>query len=79
MTERDMLLVEREKTHGDFRKNAEVFNKLCQAIPDVFQGSQRMAVIMIFAKISRAAQTPHVKDHWDDIAGYAKLASEACT
>lgn len=75
---RDPLLIEREKTHGSFAKNAEVFNNLCRAIPDVFKGPQRMAMTMIFAKIARACQTPHVKDHWDDIAGYAKLGAEAC-
>ena len=33
---------------------------------------------MIFLKLARMAQTPGVKDHWDDIAGYAKLGAEAC-
>lgn len=75
---RDPLLVEREKTHGSFRTNADLFNKLCSACPDTLKGPQRMAMVMIFAKISRAFQTPHVKDHWDDIAGYAKLGAEAC-
>jgi hypothetical protein len=78
MAERDPILVEREKTHGSFKKNAEVFNQLCGAIPDVLEGPQRLAVTMILVKIARACQTPHVKDHWDDIAGYAKLGAEAC-
>lgn len=76
---RDPLLVEREKTHGSFRKNAETFRKLCEAmggqLPDP---QQEMAVGMILVKLSRLAQTPNVKDHWDDIAGYAKLGAEAC-
>lgn len=76
--DRDPLLIEREKTHGSFAKNAEVFNNLCNSVPDVLKGRQRLALTMIFAKIARAMQTPHVKDHWEDIAGYAKLGSEAC-
>lgn len=79
-TTRDPLLVEREKTHGSFASNAEVWQTLCTIFNKVqFQNdSQRLAANMIFLKIARMAQTPQVKDHWDDIAGYAKLGAEAC-
>ena len=34
---------------------------------------------MIALKLSRILSgQSNFKDHWDDIAGYAKLASEAC-
>lgn len=78
-TKRDPLLVEREKTHGSFEKNSIVFNALCVALgPNPLDKQQRMAMIMILVKISRIMQTPEIKDHWNDIAGYAKLGSEAC-
>lgn len=77
---RDPLLVEREKTHGSFAANAAIFKKLCDTIPYGCMPDDRrfMALCMILVKLSRVVQTPNVKDHWDDIAGYAKLGSEAC-
>jgi len=38
-----------------------------------------LALHMIYVKIARilSGQASH-RDHWDDIAGYAKLGSEAC-
>ena len=41
--------------------------------------SQTEALEMIMHKIGRIlAGSPHHNDHWDDIAGYAKLGSKAC-
>jgi hypothetical protein len=77
--ERDALLVERQKTHGDFENNAKYFNGLSKQLPDNLPGRQRLAMVMILAKISRIhSGNCMTKDHWDDIAGYAKLGSEAC-
>lgn len=80
---RDPLLVEREKTHGSFKKNAAIFKRLTRAIgtdsDNITDESQYMALVMLMAKISRAVQNPMVKEHWDDIAGYANLAGEACS
>ncbi len=82
MTERDPLLQERQKTHGSFVDNALVWNALHQAFygaqPTKANTTQVAALNMIFMKLARVASTPWVKDHWDDIAGYAKLGSEAC-
>jgi hypothetical protein len=33
---------------------------------------------MIMVKIARASCNPREKDHWLDIAGYAKLGAEVC-
>ncbi len=85
MAERDPLLQEREKTHGSFDFQAKVWAKLWDAIPDnaraklAFNARQWLAMDMMLVKISRIASgdVKH-KDHWDDIAGYAKLGSEAC-
>lgn len=77
--ERDPILVEREKTHGDFRKNAQVFNEISSRLPDCLSGPQRLAVVMIVAKLARIhSGNSKEKDHWLDIAGYAKLGAEAC-
>lgn len=82
----DALLAERAKTHGSYRVHAEVTQALkavIEAAPDhKFQQlspSHREALHMIVHKIGRImAGNPDYNDHWDDIAGYAKLASEAC-
>jgi hypothetical protein len=77
------LLNERETTHGAFAENAYV----SQAIKDVMREGmnwdsltciQREALDYIAGKIGRilAGRANH-NDHWDDIAGYAKLVSEA--
>lgn len=80
--ERDPILVERQTSHGLFSHNAIFWKELCS----IFLRAQRcpsneeqsLAMTMIMLKIARIAQNPGVKDHWDDIAGYAKLGSEAC-
>ena len=80
---RDPLLVEREKHHGDFRVNAELWKKLTDAFEEycdinTLSVRQQLALSMIFGKIARLAQKPRFRDHWKDIAGYAKLALEDC-
>ena len=80
-TPRDPLLVEREKTHGSFKENAAI----SQLLKSIFAGKMgdntvhREALDMIALKLSRILSgQANFKDHWDDIAGYAKLGSEAC-
>ena len=84
MTERDPLLVERQKTHGSFHDHANY----TVALKDVLRTSPQFTTLksehaealdMIVHKIGRIlAGNPRFHDHWDDIAGYAKLGSEAC-
>lgn len=83
MVERHDLLQERQKTHGSFARSAEI----SQRIKDTFRSSGQHglsdvhieALDMIALKLSRILSgQAHFKDHWDDIAGYAHLASEAC-
>lgn len=79
---RDAILTEREATHGSFRDNARVWVALLDAMwwyeINHAPHEQNLAVTMIMLKLARLAQNPKVKDHWDDIAGYAKLGAEAC-
>lgn len=84
MTERDPLLQEREKTHGSFAENAAISQAIKRiyrglSINDHYKAVHREALDMIALKLSRILSgQADFKDHWDDIAGYAKLASEAC-
>lgn len=81
---RDPLLVERGKTHGDFSVHAaitvgmeELFYKLTANTH--YKIAHKEALHMIFHKLGRiGAGKADFKDHWDDIAGYAKLGAEAC-
>lgn len=85
--ERDPILVEREKTHGSFDDYStlamEIIDKISKhrydkGIP-TGKPQHREAVSMIVRKLSRIVNgKENHKDHWDDIAGYAKLGAEAC-
>lgn len=78
----ESILEERNKTHGSFEMNAQ----LSQGIKGLFHYGHmpvkvvhREALDMIALKLSRILSgQADFKDHWDDIAGYAKLASNAC-
>jgi len=78
------LLAERAKTHGAFEHHARVTQGLKEWMggePNWANLSDRHkeALHMIVHKIGRIlAGNPNFHDHWDDIAGYAKLGSEAC-
>lgn len=83
-TPRDPLLTERQKTHGSFLQNAVVSQNLKIQLRH-YEGwndlslLHREALDAICLKLSRIMSgQSKFKDHWDDIAGYAKLASEAC-
>lgn len=75
------LLEERGKTHGDFTVHAIITQSIkeCYGVTIGYENltsPQKEALDMIAHKIGRIiAGNPDVKDHWDDIAGYAKLVS----
>ena len=88
MTETAELLNERHKTHGSFADNARVAQHLrafWREQPTWASASeqQREALDHIAGKISRILSgQAGFADHWDDIAGYARLVSkeiEQCT
>jgi len=81
----EALLNERGKTHGSFAMNAH----FSQALKSIMQSDgagyatmkaeHREALDQIALKLSRILSgQANFKDHWDDVAGYAKLASDAC-
>lgn len=82
------MLSERGKTHGRFEDHARCTQRLKDVLHD--EASQRMyrkqtalsmqqleSLEMILHKIGRiVAGDADFHDHWDDIAGYAKLCSK---
>lgn len=84
------LLIERGKTHGDYEEHARATQRLKEVMRFQSQNGfacwakldepQRESLDMIAHKIGRIlAGDPDFRDHWDDIAGYAKLVAERCT
>jgi hypothetical protein len=75
------ILNEREETHGKFEDHAAItdvikFDMQQSSNWSTLGSMKREALDMIAHKIGRIlAGNPNVKDHWDDIAGYAKLVS----
>jgi hypothetical protein len=79
----DTLLNERGNQHGKFTNHAHITQKLKEVMWDACEFNdkltpvQRESLEMIAHKIGRIlAGNPNHKDHWDDIAGYAILASQ---
>ena len=76
------ILVTREATHGPFPLTARIAQDLKEAYrygPADLNAAQREALDMICTKMARIMSgDPNTLDHWDDIAGYAKLGAEAC-
>lgn len=75
------LLSERGRTHGDFETNATISQMLKDAMRtssmEYRHPVQREALDMIALKLSRILSGDGtLKDHWDDIAGYATLVSK---
>lgn len=82
MTEIYALLAERSKVHGEFSDHARVtqsFKAVAKGSPnwDTLGPVQAEAIEMILHKLGRVLSgDPKHQDHWDDIAGYAKLVSQ---
>jgi len=74
----EKILEERQKTHGDFKDQANLAQKLKSTF--VFHSRtelnncQQEAIDMILHKLARIGSgNPNEPDHWRDIAGYATL------
>lgn len=82
------LLAERKSTHGEYRDDARAAMRLKDNLADeinrrvvrgqpILSDIQRHALDMILHKVARIVTgDAYFKDHWDDIAGYAKLVSD---
>lgn len=75
------LLEERARTHGDFKLTAAYAQELrnvlqCAAAWESLECYQREALEQIMLKIARILSgKSDFADHWNDIAGYAKLGA----
>jgi hypothetical protein len=79
------VLEERQTTHGDFHDTARIAQALKAALRSgpSWRGmstAQHEAIEHICTKLARiAAGDPHAPDHWEDIAGYARLPAFIAT
>ena len=83
MADLSAILEERKKQHGDFSVHAAISQRLkAIAWSDIggyssMSDTQREAIDMILHKVARIlAGDPNHHDHWDDIAGYAKITRD---
>ena len=77
------LIVEREKTHGNWRDQSFCAANIKHCIHtsknwNSLDAGYREALDAIAVKISRICSgNPDATDHWRDIAGYAQLVIES--
>lgn len=74
----DKLINGRAPTHGDFNVSSITRRKVTEALRTglwyTLNPAQQRAIDMIVEKLVRIVHGNHdEKDHWDDIAGYARL------
>jgi hypothetical protein len=84
MSETEDLLSTRRQTHGNFRDNA----RLSQRLKSIFRSTaswdhlddvEKESLDMIALKISRILSGKSLeKQHWEDVKGYAALAEKEC-
>lgn len=81
---RDPLLITRQQTHGDFALNAAISQRLKAFFREAdgwrnLSEIERESLDMIALKFSRILSGRSMeKQHWEDVAGYAKLVEEKC-
>jgi hypothetical protein len=81
MADIEKLLNEREKQHGDYKD----VSRISQSLKEVFRSgpnweklpdAHKESFEMIASKLARALSGDSgLRDHWDDIAGYAGLGA----
>lgn len=76
-------LTKKEATHGLYKDTALLSQTLKGVLYsgknwEKLNTSQRESLELICLKISRILNgNPNVRDHWDDVVGYAQLASDS--
>ena len=84
MTPTEKLLIERQATHGDYKEVARIAQTFRDMMRDTqgweyMNDTQKEALDSMASKFGRLGSgNPHFRDHWDDVAGYATLASINC-
>lgn len=78
------IIIERNKTHGDFGDNARISQGLKRTFRaelgwDLLTDTEREAMDMIALKFSRILSGKALElQHWEDVVGYARLAEKLC-
>lgn len=78
------LLSQRQDTHGDYRNVSSIAQTFRELMRETngwskMNDEQREALDSMASKFGRIVSgDPNFRDHWDDIAGYATLASLHC-
>lgn len=87
MTSTEQLLADRKTTHGRYDDHARITQTLKMLVEQelservirnqpMLTFTQKESIDMILHKIGRIiAGEASFQDHWDDIAGYAKIAN----
>jgi hypothetical protein len=76
------LLAERQKTHGEYAEHARCTQSILRVLQaergyPALSDMQKETLHMIAHKLGRIVTgNPDIADHYDDIAGYAKLISQ---
>jgi len=78
------LIKERTKQYGSYEGQADLMCKtmnIWSSVPgwNNLSHDKRVTLTLILLKIARALHgNPNLRDHWDDIAGYATLSADLC-
>lgn len=79
------IISTRQPTHGDYSSTSAIAQMLKadmshQSSWSSLPENQRESLEMIATKIARILSgDADLRDHWDGIAGYAKLSADLCT
>jgi len=67
------ILTARERTHGSFSNNSDLFARLVTAIPlESYDPRIQYAIAGLYIKLARLASSKNAhREHIEDIAGYA--------
>lgn len=80
----EQIIAARHETHGDYGDTALMAQGLKDALRhgagwSVMAAPHREALELIATKLARIVTgDASFKDHWDDVAGYAKLIADRC-
>lgn len=76
------IIVARSRTHGRYEDNATTAQRIKEALRcashwSMLTAPQRESLELIATKMGRITSgNPNIRDHWDDISGYAELISK---
>lgn len=82
MADIDKLLDDRNKQHGDYKEMSRISQSIKEVLKTGYNweklpDAHKEALEMTAVKIARILSGDSgVRDHWDDIAGYATLGSK---